>query len=63
MPERAQTGQGERQDAAPRPPAGVRDEADATRVVLETTVIKRVALAIGHAGAGLLRARSVGRQP
>ena len=41
MGERCETGQGQRQDAITRVPAGIRDEPDPARVVLEARVVQR----------------------
>jgi hypothetical protein len=40
MPERRQAGEGQRQHAGPRTPAGVRDEPDTARVVLISRVVQ-----------------------
>ena len=50
--ERAEPGQGERQDARPRPPAGVRHEPDAAGIVLVAWVVERVRPANGHGRGG-----------
>ena len=64
MTERAQPGQGERQDPVARPSAGVRDEPDAARVVLVATVVERAASTVGHrADSVLRRAHRIRRSP
>ena len=56
MAERGQAGEGQRQDPVARAPAGVRDEPDATRVVLEARLVERgdgATVALGRCGGSM----------
>ena len=67
MAERRQPGQGQRQDPLARPSAGVRDEPDPARVMLEPRVVQRGRAALlsgpGVAGSRLCSGEGTSRPP
>ena len=61
--ERAEPGQGERQDERPRPPAGVSHEPDPAGIVLVAWVVERVRPAKGHGRGGSSASFGIGSSP